>query len=180
MNKRTLKLAALSLILALGAATAFAADNVQGLWKTVDDKTGKPKAYILLYGYKGQVFGRTMATIDEKTGAVKDTTDTPVDKAEKADKIAGNPPYAGMDFVYKLEDKGKEWRGLILDPNSGDEYDCRIWLDKGNLIVRGQLKGIGFIGRNQTWFKAAESDLPPGYKLPDPSTFVPVMQTKIK
>lgn len=155
-------------------ASAFAADDVRGLWKIIDDKTGKPRGYVLLYLNDGKLFGRMVATIDKETGSIKDTLDR---RNEKATKLAGDPFYAGLDFVYHLEDRGKEWRGQILDPESGDEYNCRLWKDGDKLIVRGQLKSLGFLGRNQTWMRAAETELG-GFAVPDPRGFEPVIPRK--
>jgi uncharacterized protein (DUF2147 family) len=39
--------------------------------------------------------------------------------------------------------------GTILDPESGSEYQCKLWLsDEGTLKVRGY---IAFFYRTQTW-----------------------------
>ena len=168
-----LAFAAAVLALAI-VAPAFAADDVRGLWKIIDDKTGKPRGYVFLYMFEGKLFGRMVATIDKETGSIKDTLDN---RKEKAEKLAGDPFYAGLDFVYRLEDKGREWRGQILDPESGDEYDCRLWKDGDKLVVRGQLKGLGFLGRNQTWMRASNTELG-GFEVPDPQGFKPVIPRK--
>jgi uncharacterized protein (DUF2147 family) len=146
------------------ALPALAAEDVRGLWKIIDDKTNKPRAYVLLYLHDGQLYGRMVATIDKETGRIQDTLDS---RSEKAEKLAGDPFFAGLDFVYELQDKGKEWRGRILDPESGEEYDCRLWKEENKLIVRGQLKGLGFLGRNQTWMRADASEIP-GFAPPCP------------
>ena len=156
------------------AVSAFAADDVRGLWKIIDDKTGKSRGYVLLYLFDGRLYGRMVATIDKETGFIKDTLDR---QKEKAEKLAGDPFFAGLDFVYRLEDRGKEWRGQILDPESGDEYECRVWKDGDRLVVRGQLKGLGFLGRNQTWMRAANSELG-DFTVPDPQGFSPVIPRK--
>lgn len=167
---------AIGFFLMIGATFCYAADNVVGLWKIIDDKTGKPTAYVYLYMYGGKLYGRMIATIDADTGKINDTTAT---QTFKTDKVAGNPPFCGLDFVYQLEDKGKEWVGFILDPKPGDEYACVIKKEGGKLIVRGQLKGLfSFLGRNQTWLTAMASELPADYVMPDPSTFMPKIPKK--
>lgn len=153
------------------ALPAFAAEDVQGLWKIIDDKTKEARGFVVLYLHEGRLYGRMVATIDEKTGLIKDTLEN---RTDRADKLAGEPFYAGLDFVYRLEDKGKEWKGQILDPESGDEYNCRLWLEGDRLVVRGQLKGLAFLGRNQIWVRALEEELG-GVVLPDPRSFVPVI-----
>ncbi len=164
------------ILLALGAVSAWASDDILGLWKIIDDKSGKPNAYVLLYDNNGKIYGRMMATISKETGLVDDTLDG---QKFKADALAGNPPNCGLDFVYELQAKGKEWKGSIIDPGDGKVYDCTVKRDGNKLIVRGSLKGTGgLLGRNQTWLLASASELPSEFKLPNPSSFVPVIPKK--
>lgn len=161
--------------LTLMSSFIFAADDVTGIWKIIDDKTKKPTAYTSLYMYQGQMYGRIIATINKTSGQVDDTMST---KKFTATKLAGNPPNCGLDFVYKMQTRGKEWFGLIIDPESGDEYDCVIKKNGSQLIVRGQLKGLGFLGRDQVWHSASVAELPTDFTLPNPSTFVPTIPKK--
>jgi len=163
-------------LLALGSMAAWAADDILGLWKIIDDKTNKPTAYVLLYMNNGKLFGRMMATISKETGIVDDTIFT---KTKKADALAGNPPNCGLDFVYELQPKGNDWKGSIIDPADGKVYDCTIKRDGTKLVVRGSLKGTGgLLGGNQTWHLSSVKDLPAGFVLPDSKTFVPVIPRK--
>jgi len=163
-----MKKALIAFVLALiAAAGAWAADDVVGVWKSIDDKTGKPQTITALYLHGGKLYGRILVTFEE--GSVKDTIYAAHDRTKK---FVGDPPYAGFDFVWALEDKGKSWNGTIFDPKEGKEYVCKVWLEGSTLIVRGQLKVLG-IGRNQKWVKAAEEDLPSGFAVPDASTFTP-------
>ncbi|GAB1457648.1 MAG: DUF2147 domain-containing protein [Spirochaetia bacterium] len=165
-----------AIMLVLGVCSAWAADDILGLWKVIDDKTNKPTAYVMLYTHNGNIFGRTIATINKDTGLVKDTLDT---RTELATAIAGDPPYCGMDFVYEMQPKGKDWKGSIVDPEDGKDYNCSIKRDGDKLIVRGSLKGTGgLLGRNQTWLLASKSELPSGFVLPNPSSFSPVIPKK--
>lgn len=167
MRKRSL---ALVLVLALAAGFAFAADDVTGLWKQMSDK-GVLQSLTYLYKYQGKLYGRILVTYEDD-GSLSDTY---LQQKNVSDKLRGDPKTCGLDFVYGLEDKGKEWAGLIMDPSEGKEYDCRAWLEGGKLKLRGQLKGLGFLGRTQTWLKAQASDMPSGVPLPDPAKFVPVI-----
>jgi uncharacterized protein (DUF2147 family) len=170
------RLIAILALAAFAGAGLFAADNVLGLWKIIDDKTKKPKAIVHLYIYQEQVYGRMLATISTETGQIDDTILT---QTFKAKGVAGQPPNCGLDLVYRMVDKGSEWRGQIIDPSPGDEYDCVIKKAGDKLDVRGQLKGIfGFLGRNQTWLPAGAADLPADFQIPDPATFVPVIPKK--
>ena len=169
----------LAVLLFLGfAACATMAQDIVGLWKQVDDKTGKPQTLVYLYRYQGKIFGRLIAAYDDKTGIIKDTIYI---QKDKADKLVGDPPFCGIDFVYNIVEKGAGYRGSIMDPQNGDEYDCTIRRNGSQLIVRGQLKGLlGFLGRNQTWVATSFSDpdLPQGFVLPDTGSFVPSQPRK--
>lgn len=165
----------LLVVVAFGASSLFAADDVVGLWKIIDDKTHKPNAIVSLYMYQGKLYGRILATISTKTGEIDDTLQT---KTTILKKIVGTPPVCGLDFVYSMEDKGKVWVGSIIDPEPADEYECVIKKDGENLKVRGQLKGLGFLGRDQKWMPVALSELPGDTVIPDSSTFIPVIPHK--
>ncbi|MDA3850635.1 MAG: DUF2147 domain-containing protein [Spirochaetaceae bacterium] len=157
------------LFLLLSISFLFAAEDVTGLWVSIDDETGDPSSISILYMYQGQLFGRIIITYDdENPGVVKDTYLAPGDRAEL---LVGDPYYAGLDFIWGLEDRGRRWgRGRIMDPKKGKIYNSEIWLEDGDLILRGK---IGPIGRNQTWFSVDSSDLPAGFVIPDSSSLVP-------
>jgi len=38
--------------------------------------------------------------------------------------------------------------GDILDPENGKVYRCKVWVEQGNLMVRGY---IAFLYRTQKW-----------------------------
>ena len=51
------------------------------------------------------------------------------------------------DFFFK----NNKWEnGTIYDPNNGKTYNCSMWIDNGNLKVRGYL---GIFYQTQTWTK---------------------------
>lgn len=176
MNKTKMTALLALVLLVVGAVSAWAADDILGLWKIIDDKTNKPTAYVLLYMNGGKLYGRMMATISKESGLIEDTILT---KTKKADALAGDPPNCGLDFVYEMQAKGNDWRGSIIDPSDGKAYDCTIKRDGNKLIVRGSLKGTGgLLGRNQTWILANLGEFPANFPLPDPKTFVPVIPRK--
>jgi uncharacterized protein (DUF2147 family) len=58
-----------------------------------------------------------------------------------------------MEIIKNMKADGNVWDdGTILDPDNGKIYSCKIWLQDGNLQVRGYL-GFSFIGRSQTWVR---------------------------
>ena len=133
------------LALALAALPAVAAEpGITGRWKTVDDKTGKPKGIVLIYEQNGQFFGKIESAIDPK-----DANDIcSLCKDERK-----NMRTVGMVFLRHLKRDGDEFDGGdILDPDNGKVYRCKAKLAEGGkkLIVRGYI-GISLIGRSQTW-----------------------------
>ncbi|HTQ58282.1 MAG TPA: DUF2147 domain-containing protein [Bryobacteraceae bacterium] len=134
-----------ALFLAAAAAWASGTDLLTpiGRWKTIDDKTGKPKAIVQIYEENGKLFGRIEATLDPNA---KKT-------CEKCKDARKDQPIVGMIIVRGLALHGEEYAGGdILDPDNGSVYRCKMHLlEHGNkLSVRGFI-GFSLLGRSQTW-----------------------------
>jgi uncharacterized protein (DUF2147 family) len=157
----------LGLLCLLSFTSAWAAADIVGFWKTVDDKTGKAQSVVAIYQYKNDYYGRMIGSYNAD-GVMDDTIYTP---KVRATALPGEPYYSGMDFIWALDKRGSVYKGEILDPEHGDVYKAEVWVDQGNLIVRGKLM---MFGRNQTWPPATKKDFPAGFKMPDTSKFVPV------
>lgn len=137
-----------------------------GLWRGVDENTGKSTMFTYIYEFGGKLYGRMVVTFDE--GVLKDMVNKPGSRAEK---LVGDPFYAGLDIIWGLEDKGTRWKkGKICDPKEGKIYDSEVWREGDKLIVRGK---IGPFGRNQTWQTVGTADLPPGLNYGDPAAWKP-------
>lgn len=118
------------------------AQDIFGKWKTISDETGKAESIIKIYKSKnGKVYGKALEILDKNKG------DNPLCtkcKDERKDK-----PIKGMLIIKGLKQNGKYWQGgKILDPGTGKEYSCKIWLKDGKLKVRGYW---GLFYRTQTW-----------------------------
>lgn len=60
----------------------------------------------------------------------------------------------GLIFLKDFNfNDGKYEDGEIYDPESGKTYSCVMWLDKGNLNVRGYV-GFSFLGRTEIFIGA--------------------------
>lgn len=137
----------LILTLLLFAPLSFAADSPVGLWKTIDDKTNKPRSLVRIVEENGEYKG-----IVEK-GLRED--DNPERVCEKCDAPRKNQKIHGMIFMWGLKKDGNEFKGgEILDPENGKIYRCKMKLVDGGkkLDVRGFI-GIALIGRTQTWWR---------------------------
>lgn len=162
------KLFLLCLFYIFAFSTSLIADDIAGFWKSFDEKTGEPQSVVAIYPYQGKYYGRMIATY--KGGKLLDTIDNPT---LRAPGVKGHPFYSGMDFIWGLEKNDLRYSGgKILDPEEGKEYNAEMWMEDGNLIVRGE---ILIFGRNQTWVPATAKDLPQGFKLPNLNNLTPVI-----
>lgn len=158
-----------------GLASLWSAEPITGIWLSIADDGKTPESVALMYQYQGKVYGRMIVGYNK--GVMKETLSEP---KERADKVQGNPLFMGIDYVYQMVDVGTEWQGLIMDPRSGDEFDCKVRKSGDKLLVRGQLKGPlgGLFGRDQVWKALKPEDLPPGMGVPDTASWVPVIPRK--
>ena len=118
-------------MLACTASLCAADPGPAGLWRTTDDKTGKPKGLVRVYEEKGEFFGRVEASLD------------PARAKELCDLCRGdrrNKPVIGMVVMRGMRKEGDGYDGGdILDPDNGTVYRCKFHLeDRGRkLLVRG-------------------------------------------
>lgn len=122
------------------------AQSVFGKWKTIDDRTGKPKGVIEIYKKDGLMFGKVIAVLEEgKEDGL----------CVKCDGERMNKPFLGMTIIKdgKANEDG-EWKGKeLFDPEQAMTFRFKIWLNPDNadeLKVRGYL---AFLYRTQTWVR---------------------------
>lgn len=144
---------------------AFASDDIRGFWKTINEQ-GEAQCIIAVYEYEDVHYGRIIGSFNDK-GVMEDSIYNP---KKRAPGVVGEPFYSGLDIIWGLVDAGVKYKGKILDPEKGNVYNSELWIDNGNLVVRGKLL---MFGRSQTWLPAAASDFPQGFKKPDLSALIP-------
>jgi len=119
-----------------------------GLWRTIDDVTGKERSIVRIVEVNGEFQG-TVEKVFERPG------DNPEHLCDKCKGERKDKPVIGMMIVWGLKDDDGVWKGgKILDPDNGKTYSCKMELAaKGQeLDVRGFI-GISLIGRTQTWYR---------------------------
>lgn len=119
-----------------------------GLWKNIDDTTGKPRALIRISETQGTLQGR----IERVFPAPGESPDPKCVKCEGANR---NAPVIGLVIMSGLRKDGDEYvDGQILDPDNGSTYRSKVKLvDNGQkLSVRGYI-GVPVLGRTQTWVR---------------------------
>ena len=140
--KNSLKLLSVFLIL-FSFSTAKAQKEV-GIWKTIDDETNSPKSHVELYIKNGKLYGKIVKLLNNEE-------ENPL--CTECEGELYNQPIIGMQIVNGLAKRKKDWYKKlgILDPEKGQIYDCKIWLEDDNTLnVRGFL---GPFYRTQTWYR---------------------------
>jgi len=123
-----------------------------GLWKTIDDHSGKPKALIRISEANGEYKGKI-----EKLFRAPDEDPNP--KCDKCTDARKDQPLIGMTILSGMKqdkpDSGEFSGGQILDPAEGKIYKSKMALadDGKKLNVRGYV-GVPLLGRTQTWLRA--------------------------
>ena len=145
MKNTMQKLALLVLICIFN--TALVAQDIVGSWKTIDDNTGKARSVVEIYEKEELYFGKVV-DIFPQPGEDPD----PICENCTGDKK--NQKVIGMEIITDMEKEGDEYvNGEILDPENGKVYKCKLWVEDGNLKVRGYLY---FLYRTQTWLPYSE------------------------
>ena len=144
--KKIKAVAALVLVVG-GMSAAWAQMTPVGVWRSIDEKEGTPKAEVNITEAGGVVTGKVQALL--RKGADPNQLCTEC-KDELKDK-----PMVGMTLisgVKKVEGKDVWEGGKILDPENGKTYTVRLTPveDGKKLEVRGS---IGPFWRTQTWIR---------------------------
>jgi uncharacterized protein (DUF2147 family) len=140
---------ALTLAAALMSSGAWAENTSPvGLWRNVDDVSGKPRALIRVTESNGSLQGK----IEKVFPAPPEDRNPRCTECEGALKDA---PVIGLVILSGLKKDGDEYTGgKILDPDNGKVYSSKLQLTDGGqrLIVRGFV-GVSMLGRSQIWVR---------------------------
>ena len=119
-----------------------------GLWKNIDDITGKPKATIRITDNKGELRGQI-----EKLFLAPGADPNP--RCTLCSGTNKDVPVIGMVIMSGLHKAGNEYTGgEIIDPDDGKVYRSKMTLVDGGkkLNVRGYI-GVPLFGRSQIWIR---------------------------
>lgn len=115
-----------------------------GTWRTIDDRTGAPKAVVSIFKRGDKLVGVVERSLE---------VHAPHSVCDGCTDDRRGKPILGMEIIRDLVRDGDQWDGgTILDPETGKIYKCRLILqDHGQkLAVRGFI-GIALLGRTQVW-----------------------------
>ncbi|TRO66634.1 DUF2147 domain-containing protein [Christiangramia sabulilitoris] len=140
-----MKNSSLLIVLSLFLNLPLQAQTVFGKWENRNEK-GRVNSIVEVYEQDNEVYGRVTRIMREE------------DRDRVCTKCEGdlrNEPIEGMVIMQGLTKSGDEFAGgTIVDPKSGKEYRCKIWLDEENpdiLKVRGY---ISFFYQTREWSRA--------------------------
>jgi len=132
------------LIVFLATRPVLAVQSPIGKWKTVDEKSGKITSDIEIYDQSGVLFGKIVALTEPNDKQGKPKTCIACTGADK------DKPILGLVIFKDFKPNGDHYKGTILDPQDGKIYTAEIWVEDGNLKVRGY---VGFLYQTRTWLK---------------------------
>ncbi|MGQ0473956.1 MULTISPECIES: DUF2147 domain-containing protein [Acinetobacter] len=128
---------------------AFASD-ISGTWRSIDDKTGSPKAILEIRETSNGVYTAKITKITPRPGY------TPRETCVSCPAPYTNKPILGLDVLTGLKDAGNNnfSQGKLIDPLSGNIYNTKAKLSANGkrLTLRGYV-GVSALGRSQTWIK---------------------------
>ena len=138
--------------LLLSAVSSFSfAEDIIGLWQSIDDKTGAPKALVEIRKEADNTYAGKVIKLTPRAGY------TPKETCVNCPPPYTNKPIIGLDVVTGLKstDGLNYTSGRILDPNTGKLYSMKAKLSSNGkrLHLRGYL-GVSALGRNQIWIRA--------------------------
>lgn len=129
----------------LGFFNLVQSQEVTGRWENRNEE-GKVNSIIEVFEKNGKIYGKVDRIMREE------------DRDRLCTKCEGdlkNVPVEGMELMQGLEKEGEEYvGGTIVDPKTGKEYRCKIWLDEDNpdiLKIRGY---ISLFYKTKTWRRA--------------------------
>lgn len=123
------------------------AQDVTGVWKTIDDDGETVKSHLEIFEKDGKYFGKVIKLFREP-----DEEQNP--KCLDCKGAKKDQPILGMEIVWDLVKKDQYWQdGKIMDPENGKDYKCFMELiEPDKLKVRGYM-GFSLLGRTQYWYR---------------------------
>lgn len=138
-----------ALILSVMSSLSFAED-ITGMWQSIDDKTGAPKALVEIRKEANGTYAGKIIKITPRAGY------TPKETCVDCPAPYTNKPILGLDVMTGLKstDGLNYTSGRILDPNTGKLYSMKAKLSANGkrLHLRGYV-GVSVLGRNQIWIR---------------------------
>lgn len=140
----------ISALLISGLSSFTYANDITGLWKNIDDKTGSSKAVLEIRQEPNGTYTAKIIKVTPRPGY------TPKETCVDCPAPYTNKPILGLDVLTGLKASGGSnfISGKILDPLSGKIYSTKAKLSpNGNRITLRGYIGVSALGRSQTWIR---------------------------
>lgn len=133
------------IILILFSSTILTGQSVEGRWATFNEQTGSPLSVIEIVKSGNSIEGKVSQIFLEPYQG-EDPICTKCSGERKDKKVIG------MNFLWGFKKDDNSWTtGKILDPESGEIYSSKFWLDDANTLqVRGYAGPLDLFYRTQT------------------------------
>ncbi len=128
------------------SASSVMSQSVSGKWMTYNEQTGSPLSVIEIKETSASIEGRIVKLFLEPYQG-EDPVCTKCSGERKDKKVID------MNFLWGFNQKDDSWSsGKILDPESGEVYTSKLWLEDVNTLqVRGYGGPFDMFFRTQTW-----------------------------
>ncbi|MBA4056631.1 MAG: hypothetical protein C0490_18095 [Marivirga sp.] len=128
------------------------AQSVEGKWTTYNEETGSALSVIEIVKANNSVEGKVSEIFLEPFQGV-DPICTRCSGERKNQKVIN------MNFLWAFKKDGNEWTGgNILDPQDGEVYNSKLWMENNNTLkVRGYGGMMDLFYRTQTWERIGTS-----------------------
>ncbi|MBC9227883.1 DUF2147 domain-containing protein [bacterium SPL81] len=135
-------------------STIYAADSIEGYWKSIDDRTGEPLSII---EFKKKIDGTYSGTIIHRYPNVSGVILTNCVKCAAPNT---NKPIEGMEIVSGVtkdpKDPNKYNNATLLEVLSGRTYQGKGEVtNNGRLLRVRAFKGVSLFGRSSVWVRTA-------------------------
>lgn len=134
------------------ASAASLGQTVEGKWTTYNEETGSPLSVIEIAKTGSTLDGRVVQIFLEPFQG-----EDPV--CSKCSGEKKNQKVLNMNFLWGFHKSEDAYDGgKILDPQSGEVYDSKLWFEDINTLkVRGYGGVMGLFFRTQTWTREGTS-----------------------
>jgi uncharacterized protein (DUF2147 family) len=134
-----------AVILILFSSTILVGQSVEGRWTTYNERTGSPLSVIEIIKSGNSIEGKVSQILLEPYQG-EDPICTKCSGDRKDRKVVG------MNFLWGFKQENGSWEsGKILDPESGEVYASKLWMDDSNTLqVRGYAGPLDLFYRTQT------------------------------
>lgn len=140
---KNMKYIASTFLIVFCLSSISTAQTVEGLWVTIDDKTGEERSHVEIYKEEGQLQAKIIKLLQKESAEVCTKC-----KDHRKDK-----PIVGMHILSEMKGEDTKYSGRILDPEDGKVYKCKLTLVEDDKIkLRGYI-GSPILGRTVYWHR---------------------------